>query len=148
MFSIYNELLFDCGKKRNHQIFLVKLKINALMKFAYCSANLRDVSWHFQWHIMDKMFEILLGLSQPAKDEISFSEMNRWIHTDSISITFISLRNGMQKDWYEKNWVLEVGGMEAKSTLIKMVLLQRCEDASKNDQGWLVSDWRCIGGIF
>ena len=77
MFSIYNELLFDCGKKRNHQIFLVKLKINALMKFAYCSANLRDVSWHFQWHIMDKMFEILLGLSQPAKDEISFCEMKR-----------------------------------------------------------------------
>ena len=27
-------------------------------------------------------------------------------------------------------------------------LLQRCEDASKNDQGWLVSDWRWIRGIF
>ena len=38
--------------------------------------------------------------------------------------------------------------MKARSTLIKMVLLQRCEDASKNDQGWLVSDWRWIGGIF
>ena len=23
-------------------------------------------------------------------------------------------------------------------------LLQRCEDASKNDQRWLVSDWRWI----
>ena len=29
-----------------------------------------------------------------------------------------------------------------------MALPQRCEDASKNDQGWLVSDWRWIGGIF
>ena len=26
--------------------------------------------------------------------------------------------------------------------------LKRCEDASKNDQGWLVSDWRWISGIF
>ena len=33
-------------------------------------------------------------------------------------------------------------------TMTKMAQLQRCEDASKNDQGWLVSDWRWIGGIF
>ena len=43
---------------------------------------------------------------------------------------------------------MEVGGTGARSTLIKTVLLQRCEDASKTDQGRLVSDWRCIGGIF
>ena len=29
-----------------------------------------------------------------------------------------------------------------------MAQLKRCEDASKNDQGWLVSDWRWISGIF
>ena len=33
-------------------------------------------------------------------------------------------------------------------TEIKMALLKRCEDASKNDQGWLMSDWRWISGIF
>ena len=144
---MYNKLLFKCGKKRNQQIFLVKLKINALMNFAYCSANLRDISWHFQGYIMNKIFEILLGLSQPAKDEISFCEMNRWIYTESSSITFISFWNGMQKDWFEKNWILEVGGTGARSTT-EMAVLQRCEDASKNDQGWLVSDWRWISGIF
>ena len=26
--------------------------------------------------------------------------------------------------------------------IARMAKLQRCEDASKNDQGWLVSDWR------
>ena len=30
----------------------------------------------------------------------------------------------------------------------KTALLQRCEDASKNDQGWLVSDWRWVSGTF
>ena len=33
-------------------------------------------------------------------------------------------------------------------TVTKMAELKRCEDASKNDQGWLVSDWRWISGIF
>ena len=37
--------------------------------------------------------------------------------------------------------------MGARSTT-EMAVLQRCEDASKNDQGWLVSDWRWISGIF
>ena len=33
-------------------------------------------------------------------------------------------------------------------TITRVAKLKRCEDASKNDQGWLVSDWRWIGGIF
>ena len=33
-------------------------------------------------------------------------------------------------------------------TVTKMAELKRCEDASKNDQGWLVSDWRWISVIF
>ena len=38
--------------------------------------------------------------------------------------------------------------MGATSRLTRMAQLKRCEDASKNDQGWLVSDWRWISGIF
>ena len=38
--------------------------------------------------------------------------------------------------------------MGAISRLTRMAQLKRCEDASKNDQGWLVSDWRWISGIF
>ena len=38
--------------------------------------------------------------------------------------------------------------MEAVSRMTRMAQLKRCEDASKNDQGWLVSDWRWISGIF
>ena len=38
--------------------------------------------------------------------------------------------------------------MGAISRQTKMAQLKRCEDASKNDQGWLVSDWRWISGIF
>ena len=33
-------------------------------------------------------------------------------------------------------------------TITKMALIQRCEDASTNDQMWLVSDWRWISSIF
>ena len=38
--------------------------------------------------------------------------------------------------------------MGAISRLTRMAQLKRCEDASKNDQGWLVSDWRWISVIF
>ena len=38
--------------------------------------------------------------------------------------------------------------MGALSRMTRMAQLKRCEDASKNDQGWLVSDWRWISGIF
>ena len=34
------------------------------------------------------------------------------------------------------------------NTKTRMALLKRCEDASKKDEGWLVSDWRWISGIF
>ena len=37
--------------------------------------------------------------------------------------------------------------MGALSRMTRMAQLKRCEDASKNDQGWLVSDWRWISGI-
>ena len=32
--------------------------------------------------------------------------------------------------------------------MTRVVQLTGCEDESKNDQGWLVSDGRWIGGIF
>ena len=38
--------------------------------------------------------------------------------------------------------------MGALSRMTRMAQLKRCEDASKNDQGWLVSDWRWMCGIF
>ena len=37
--------------------------------------------------------------------------------------------------------------MGALSRMTRKAQLKRCEDASKNDQGWLVSDWRWISGI-
>ena len=86
------------------------------MNLAYCSAHLRHLSWCFQGHVMNKIIDILLGLSQLSQDEISFTDMNRWLHTESRSMTFISFWKGVQKDWFEKNWILEVGGMGARST--------------------------------
>ena len=38
--------------------------------------------------------------------------------------------------------------MGAISRLTRMAQLKRCEDASKNDQECLVSDWIWISGIF
>ena len=38
--------------------------------------------------------------------------------------------------------------MGALSWMTRTAQLKRCEDASKNDQGWLVSDWRWISGIY
>ena len=40
------------------------------------------------------------------------------------------------------------GGWGQNPSKTEMACLKRCEDASKNDQGWLVSDWRWISGIF
>ena len=79
----------------------------------------------------DKIFKVLLGKSQAANNKISFHEMNRWIHTESNSITFISFWSGTHKDWFEKKSNSEGGRAGGKShTISKMVQLLRCQDAS------------------
>ena len=55
----------------------------------------------------------------------------------------------MRKDEFEKK-LNSGGGRDGGKihTMTRMAQLKRCEDASKNDRGWLVSDWRWISGIF
>ena len=55
----------------------------------------------------------------------------------------------MQKDLFEKK-LNSGGGRDGGKihTITNIEELQRCEDASKNDWGWLVSDRRWISGIF
>ena len=74
--------------------------------------------------------------------------MNRRIHIESSSKNLVIFLQGMQKDQLKKK-LISGGGRDGGKihTMIRMAQLQRCEDASKNDWGWLVNDLRWFAGF-
>ena len=130
-----------CGSKLCQQIILIKFWDHCFDEF--CILQCRSY-----WH----NFKNTKRQKSTTKGWKYFFEMSGWINIRHSNTTLMNFLRGMQKDWFEKeNWILEVGAVRDGGkihTKTSMAQLKRCEDASKNDQGWLVSDWRWISGIF
>ena len=92
-------------------------EITALMSFAYCSTDLGAFLSRFQRIFVDMIWKILRGKSKAAWRMKNFFLKWMWDYIlGAVTKLYWILHKGMQKDRFNKNGILEVGGMGARST--------------------------------